>query len=180
MTPKDCGRVTLAILLFLLSHATQAENGGSDITPESVAINYMSAFFKGDVVTAARLTHRSTLEKLRNGFLAIYEQAKAKGQGPQFLRDQVNADDIDLVKRWSLEEVYVKLQEANRLKASRSAQKAMKQTVVTFVKKEHIDRNSVRVFMTINIPRGNNPIIQNAVCEVAKDNGRWKVIKDVQ
>ncbi len=180
MTQRKVGFVTLTILLFLLNGAALAEDSAADLPPERVAVKYMSAFFKGDVVTAANLTHRSTLETLRNGFLAIYEQARAAGQGQQFLRDQVNTDDIGVVKKWSLVEVYVKLQEANRLKASRSAQEAMKKTVVTFVKKENFDKNTVRVFMTINIPRGNNPIIQNAACDVAKDNGTWKVLKDVE
>ena len=73
----------LMIVILALSFSLLADyaHSQSDLrVAERVAIEYMTAFFRGNFEKAAKLTHPDTLTTLKQTFIAKLDQAQTEGR----------------------------------------------------------------------------------------------------
>jgi hypothetical protein len=128
---------------------------------ESTAHQYMTAFFRGDIRTAAALTHPDTLSRLKKSVLA---QEKETARGVANLDPQ---------------EFYVAVVQADRKRDMRSAE-AMKDASVVVVSSQVLPDGGVVVKLRVTTPTLASTMTQESGLTLQLSGRAWKVVGNAQ
>ena len=144
-------QIVSLVISFVLS--ANVAVGESDLSSaESVAIDYMAAFYQGDFKKAAQLTHPDTLATLKRTFLAKLERAQTKGQQNALLKKIGVKEDVETLRRMPPQELYVTLVKSNQKRGASDAFKHMSKTKVEILSSELINSNEAAVRLKIENP----------------------------
>ena len=143
----------IVVLALSLSLFTDYAHSQSDLrVAERVAIEYMTAFFRGDFEKAAKLTHPDTLATLKQTFIAKLDQAQAEGRQNELLKEIGVKVDARALRGMSPHDFYVTIVKSNQKRGRNDALKAMDRTTVEVVSSELLNANEAAVRVKINIP----------------------------
>jgi hypothetical protein len=145
----------LGIVVLALSYSLFPEyaHSQSDLrVAESVAIEYMTAFFRGDFEKAAKLTHPDTLATLKQTFIAKLDQAQAEGRQSELLKEIGIKADARTLRSMNPDDLYVTIVKSNQKRGSNDALKGMARTTVEVVSSELLNANEAAVRVRIKIP----------------------------
>jgi hypothetical protein len=166
--------VSALFLLFINASVASADAKSSQTEIENTAKKYMTAFFRGDIRTAANFMHPETLNELRRSFLSELDNAKAAGQEDKFLAQMNVKKDGDTLRKLNSKELYVILVESDHKKNENGFQK-MKETTVSVVSSKLLQTGEATVQLKITTPTENGTKTQDTGLLLAKAGGEWKV-----
>lgn len=165
------------VSLFLFMNASTAEtadrNSGQS-GMEDVAKNYMTAFFLGDMSTAANYMHPETLNELRRSFLRELDKAKAAGQEGPFLAQMNVKKDGKALKKLNSKELYVILVGSDHRKNENAFQE-MRKTTVEAVSSKILPSGEAIVQLKMTSPTKSGTQAQGGGLLLSKIGGEWKV-----
>lgn len=147
---SNLGIVILAVSFLLLADYAHSQIDLS--VAESVAKEYMTAFFRGNFEKAAKLTHPDTLATLKQTFIAKLDQAQTEGRQSQLLEEIGVKVDVATLRDMSPHDFYVTIVKSNQKRGSNDAFKSMDQTTVEVVSSELLNDNEAAVRLKIKIP----------------------------
>lgn len=143
----------IVVLALSFSLFTDYAHSQSDLrVAERVAIEYMTAFFRGDFEKAAKLTHPDTLATLKQTFIAKLNQAWAEGRQSELLKEIGVKADAGTLRSMSPADLYVTIVKSNQKRGSNDALKGMDRTTVEVVSSELLNANEAAVRVKIKIP----------------------------
>jgi len=147
---------------------------------EAVAKRYMTAFFHGDMQTAAGLMHQETLENLKKVYLSELDKAQAEGRVQQFLAEAGVKMDVDTLRSMNAHDLYVTLMGSNQKRAPLAFLQAAQRAVVNIDGSELLSANEASVRLKISIPTNKGVINQIGGLVLEKNGGVWRVKSNVQ
>jgi hypothetical protein len=163
-------------LLNSTALAASGQPGATDLSEaETVAVSYMTAFFHGDVQTAANLTHQETLENLRSTYLRELDKAQAEGREQQFLEEAGVRVDSTTLRNMGVHDLYVTLVGSNQKKGRPEQLRAMQRAVVSAESSKMLNADEVAVRLKIVIPGDKGSVNQVDRLLVAKQGNLWRV-----
>jgi hypothetical protein len=163
-------------LLCSTSLVGSAQPRASDLTDaEAVAVSYMRAFFQGDIQTVASLTHRETLENLKETFLRELDKAQSEGRERQFIAETGLQVDSKALRNMSVQELFVTLVGSNQKRATPEALRAMQRAVVSLKGSKVLSNNEVAVHLEITTPSDKGNVTQISGLLLVKQDNLWKV-----
>ena len=143
----------IVVLAFSFSLLADYAHSQSDLrVAEKIAIEYMTAFFRGDFEKAAKLTHPDTLATLKQTFIAKLDQAQAEGRQSELLKEIGVKNDARAMRSMSPHDFYVTIVKSNQKRGRNDALKAMDRTTVEVVSSELLNANEAAVRVKIKIP----------------------------
>lgn len=163
------------VLFIRISNAESTDRKSSQIELEEVAKNYMTAFFLGDLSTAANFTHPDTLNELRRSFLQQLDNAKTAGQDGQFLAQMNIKKDSKTLKKLNSKELYVVLIESDRSKRNETLLQEMKKTTVEVDSSKLLQNGEATVQLKMTSPTVSGTQTQRGGLLLARTGGKWKV-----
>ena len=141
---------------------------------EKAAEQYMSAFFHGDLKTAASLAHPQTLEDIKTAFTRERAAASAAGTEAEFLAKSGIAASTDL-DALDLVDFYVTVVSGSRHSTS-EAVAAMKTTVVAVKGSERTEGGAAVVTLAITTPAAGGTRTIESRQLLRMIDGQWKVV----
>ncbi len=169
-------QVTLVVQLLWFSVFLNSAFAQNDLSAaEGVATSYMTAFFHGDMETAANLTHQDTLENLKRTYLLELDKAQSEDRIQQFLAKAGVKSDPNTLRQMSPHDLFVTLVGSNQKRASDATLQAMKHTVVKVERSELVSPNVASVHLKILIPKETGTVNQSGGLLLAKQGGIWRV-----
>ena len=160
-------------LLILIAPFLYGEEIATQRTAEESAQKYLTAFFHGDLETAAELSHPETLENLKEAYL----QQVATGAIPEKeFRNQLGVPDDKELNSIDPNYLFIKLQELNRSGAPPGYHEAMKKTTVTVKSSERSAEGLVMVVLTVVTPTKNGESVQESPIYLKEHDGKFLVV----
>ncbi len=162
----------LAITLLLsTAHAGQTTSIND---AESVAVRYMTAFYRVEMEKVADLAHPQMLNTFHNIFNQELEKAIQTGSEKEFLaKGGLNIDSSKL-KSMSARDLFIYVVGSNNMRAPEKFRELMRQTKVTVIKSEMIDSESAKVLLRFITP-GGPPSGHTGGLLLRIHAGEWKV-----
>ena len=134
----------------------------------------MTAFFHGDLKTAASLTHPDTLNTLRESVLRELTQQDSQAK-PEMTPSDLGLNlSVDELGRLSPEAFYVAIIEANH-RRDPAALAAMKQARVDVQSCKLTSDDAAIVTLTIASPSGSSTATQESRVALRRSSSRWMV-----
>ena len=166
-------KIRTFFLLMLVVPLLYGQETSPQLEAEECAQKYLTAFFHGDLDTAAKLSHPETLENLKEAYL----QQVAIGAIPEneFRKELAIPVDEELT---SIDPGYffVKLQEINRSGAPPGYNEAMEKTTVAVKSSEMSAEGLVKVTLVVVTPTRNGDSAQESPIYVKKHDGKFLVV----
>ena len=170
------GPIGIVTLLAVLSVFADYVNGQSDLSEaERVAKSYMTAFFQGDIETAANLTHPGTLAALKKSFLIQLDKAYAEGRQQALLKEIGVQVDAKTLRNMNPHDLYVTIVRSNQNRGQSDVLKAMKKSKVKIVKSELLNPNEAAVQLKIITPDAGTAVDQTTGVLLTKYGQEWRV-----
>jgi len=145
---------------------------------ESIAINYMTAFNKGDFEEVVSLMHPETIKNLKYDIIREYEKQSIEGRVDKFKSETNITKNLNELKKMDDSDVAVYLMRQNRIMAIKNSPMAvgkMQYVVVKAIGKEKIDDKTYRVKFNMVLPEDDKSIISSGEFIIKNVNGAWKV-----
>jgi hypothetical protein len=168
--------VALVFLLLLFgrfSGVVQAQGELSEA--ENVAKMYVTAFFHGDMETAANLTLQETLDTFRQTFVQELDKAQSEGRLHEFLAETGLESDPNALRKMNSHDLFVVVVGSNQKRGKSSALQAMKRTIVDVEGSKKLNENEASVRFKIVIPAETGPINQSGGLLLVRQDKTWRV-----
>jgi hypothetical protein len=146
---------------------------------ERAAKIYMTAFFHGDLQTAASLTHPETLDSIRSSLLGDLAKTNDKTGKPVTPADFGLELSLDEIHKLSAEAIYVAMLEADH-KRDPAMFEAMKQTQVEVLSSQITPDGKAIVRLKIITPTRTSTSSQDSGLMLRLSNSQWKVLGNAQ
>ena len=169
---------SLCLILSVLSGLTAEERDTRVTEAETVAQQYLTAFFHSDLRTAASLTHPETLQQLKSTFGQERAAAVAAGKEAEFLAQfgMAASTDLDALNPTDL---YVAV--AGGLRRSQpEVVAAMKAALITVKDSKRTGDEGAVVTLVITAPAATGTQTQDARLSLALVGGQWRVTGNAQ
>ncbi len=171
--------VVILFLLFIRSPASSADIRATRSEIEKIAKSYMTAFFIGDIRTAANQMHPDTLNELQQAFLGKLTEARQAGQERQFLSQMNLKETAETLRKLSSLELYITLVEGDHRKDEKLFEE-MKKTRVEVMDCRILKENEAIVYLKITTPLRKGTKTQNGSLLLLKYGTEWKVKGNAQ
>ncbi len=167
------GALLLAALLLsnvALSQETRASQA------EVVAAQYLTAFFQGDLPTAASLTHPDTLNLVKSSFLEELRTAKSAGGKPVTPADYGLSLSTHELSELNAEALYVAVLEADR-RRDPAFSKAMRRARIEVSDSREAPDSAMIVTLQVMSPTADGGAsTQETSLLLRQSNSTWKVV----
>jgi len=147
---------------------------------EDIAVQYISAFNRGEYEEVVSLMHPEAIKNTSRMFIKEYEKAISEGRGNAFRKDLIIDKDVTEIRKMEESEIVVYILNSNRNLANQSnpaASEKMKSVVVKTAGKEKIDDDTYRVKFIMFLPGDSSSAVRNGELIVNRINGVWRVYR---
>jgi hypothetical protein len=165
-------KISFLILSALLSSSLFASDSDSLKSAEIIAQEYLTAFYHGELKTAADLTHPEMLLKTKRDFLKKAESG-ALDDSPfgEFVASKEFGELLSIPPG----ELFIKIQELSRSAAPPQATEAMKKARITVVSSESPSDSMVKVVLNVFVPTASGGREQNSPVYLRKFRDEYRV-----
>ncbi len=160
------------LLLLLFSAGLSADESGSLADAESVAREYLTAFYTGDLQTAADLTHPELLARTKRDFL---QKARAGLLDDTPLGEYVSSMEFGELMQVPPATLFVEIQELSRASAPLQAVEAMSMAQISVVSSERTADDLVRVILNVVVPTAKGGREQDSPVYLKKMHDEYRV-----
>lgn len=147
---------------------------------EDIAVQYISAFNRGEYEEVVSLMHPEAIKNTSRMFIKEYEKAISEGRGAAFRKDLIIDKDITEIRKMEESDIVVYILKSNRNLANRSnraASERMMSVVVKTAGKERIDEDTYRVKFIMFLPGDSGSAVRNGEVILSRINGAWRVYR---
>jgi len=142
---------------------------------QRVALDYMTALFRGDIEKAAKLTHPDTLATLKRTFLVNLDQARAAGRQNELLKKIGIRVDVGTLRGMNPHDLYVTILKSNQKRGNTAAFKEMNRTTVEVVGGELFTADEAAVRLKIKIPADDGFDSRDMGLLLSRYNKYWRI-----
>ena len=179
MSPRSLLLNLTAWCLALPVFATEVPPGKAVPAAEEAARSYMTAFFHGDLETAAALTDPETLGALRSAVMSRLEETRP-GEGARARpADFGLSHSVEELKALTARAFYVEVLAASR-QADAAFADAMKETVVEVDSSRRTPDGLAIVQLQVITYPGEAASNQKAALLMREADSKWKVLREIQ
>lgn len=161
----------LLLAVFLLG-GLKADDTDSLADAERVARQYLTAFYTGDLETAARLTHPELLAKTKRDFL---QKAQAGMLDDSPFGEFVTSMEFGELMQIPSSNLFVKIQELSRASTPPQAIEAMQMAQINVVSSERVSEALVQVLLNVVVPTAKGGREQDSPVYLKKFNDDYRV-----
>lgn len=170
----------VAILIASGYGAAFGQDPASSSVLEDIAVQYISAFHRGEFEEVVSLMHPEAIQNTSRLFLKEYEKAVSEGRGELFRKDLIIDRDVSEIRKMEDGDVVVYILKSNRnmtIRSDSTASGKMKSVVVKAAGRERIDDNTYRVKFIMFLPGDSSSAVRNGELIVNRINGAWRVYR---
>jgi len=142
-------KCSIVLLMAFCCVAVYAQESDTLAGAEGVALEYLTAFYHGDLQTAAELTHPELLAKTKREFLQRAQAGLLEGTP---FSEFVSSMDFDKLMQIPSSRLYVNIQELSRAAAPPQAIEAMQMAQITVISSEAVSETLVKVNLNVVVP----------------------------
>lgn len=165
-------KYTLTFLLFLFALGLSAQEKDSLAEAERVAQEYLTAFYHGDLQTAAELTHPELLAKTKRDFL---QKAQAGLLDDSPFAEYVSSMAFGELMQVPSRTLFIRIQELSRAAAPVQATEAMQMAQISLVSSERTSETLVQVVLNVVVPTAKGGREQDSPVYLKKFHDDYRV-----